>query len=408
MGLKILLAASTSWPANARIAGGLKQFGCEVDILAPSEAPVRESRYVSLRNTYRALSPLTSLRDAFSISRPDLVIPCDDRMVQHLLRLRELEPQASHAKVIELSLGAPDQFAKMMSRERFMAEADAAGIAVPKTIPLASESALDAALDTIGLPAVLKADGSWGGDGVAIVHNREDARAAFRRLSQPVSPLRSIARAVLRSDAHHLQAAMKPLAPVISIQSFIPGSPATTAFACWKGEVQAMIHTDVVAGNGATGPATVIRRADCADMDGAARRIARRFSLSGLHGLDFIRNAQGKVFLLEINPRATQTSYLSFGPGRDLLSALVAQASGHACAPRQPATSNPVIALFPQEWTRDANSPHLKSAFHDIPWDDPDVMRSWLARVPLKTLVASHTASIPPKRTVYGLETLAS
>jgi hypothetical protein len=409
MGLKILLAATMGWPATARIAGGLNRFGCHVDVLAPAEAPVRHSRYVNLRHAYRALSPMMSLRDALSISRPDLVIPCDDRAVQHMLRLHELEPASREAACVARSLGTPENYAAIMSRGTFMAECEELGIAVPETIGLAKQSDLDAALDVVGLPAVLKADGSWGGEGVVIAETREEAHAAFRKLSTPASPLRSLARAVLRNDAHHLQAAIaKPAEPAISIQSFIPGNPATTAFACWKGEVVGMIHSDVVAASSATGPASVVHRIDCVDMEAAARAIAHRFHLSGLHGLDFIRNADGKVFLLEINPRATQTSYLAFGPGRDLLSGLIEAASGERCRARIPVTDNHLVALFPQEWARDPSSPYLKAAFHDIPWDDPDLLRAWLAITPRGP--ARKTAALHPsaKKRVYGLETIPS
>lgn len=409
MGQKVLLAAMLSWPATARIAGGLGRFGCQVDVLCPLEAPVRSSRYVNLRHVYRALSPIVSLRDAFSISRPDLVIPCDDRSVQHLLRLRELEPKSREAACITRSLGAPENYAAMMSRGGFMGECATLGIAVPETISLPRQSDLDAALDAIGLPAVLKADGSWGGEGVIIAQTREEAHAAYRKLSQPVSALRSLVRAVLRSDPHHLQGVLtKPAAPAITMQAFIPGSPATTAFACWQGDVVGMIHSDVVASSCATGPASVVRRVDCADMEAAARAIARRFHLSGLHGLDFIRNAQGKAYLLEINPRATQTSYLAFGPGRDLLAGLLERASGAHCRARTPATANPFIALFPQEWARDPASPHLKSAFHDIPWDDPDLLRAWLAVTPPHKPHAAQQVHLPAKKRVYGMETIAS
>jgi len=379
MGLRVLLAATVCWPTTARIAGGLVQLGCSVDAFCPSGAPVHESRFVNLRHAYNALSPLTSLRDALSISRPDLIIACDDRAVQNLLRLRELEPQSAQARLVGHSLGAPDNYPAMISRASFMKEAQALGICVPETIALTKESQIEPALAKIGLPAVLKADGSWGGDGVAIVHTREEAIAAWRKLSTPLSTLRSLARTLRRGDIHHFLAAIRPVRPVVSIQHFVAGTPATTAFSAWNGDVSATIHMDVVVSQGVTGPASVLRRVECADMEGAARAIARRFALSGLHGLDFIRDAAGRVHLLEINPRATQTSYLALGHGHDLLAGLVASASGRGQAPRFPTTTNNLIALFPQEWARDSASPYLKTAYHDIPWEDPGLLRACIA-----------------------------
>jgi hypothetical protein len=39
---------------------------------------------------------------------------------------------------------------------------------------------------------------------------------------------------------------------------------------------------------------------------------------------------------------------------------------------------NDVVAIFPREWQRDPVSPYLKSAHHDVPWDDPAVVRASL------------------------------
>jgi hypothetical protein len=112
-------------------------------------------------------------------------------------------------------------------------------------------------------------------------------------------------------------------------------------------------------------------------MQEAAARLAARFELTGLHGLDYIRDEAGKAHLIEINPRSPQTSYLGFGAGHDLVSALVGQLDGAAYAPR-PGISNDVVALFPQEWMRDPASPYLTRAFHDVPWDDPALIRAWM------------------------------
>jgi hypothetical protein len=32
--------------------------------------------------------------------------------------------------------------------------------------------------------------------------------------------------------------------------------------------------------------------------------------------------------------------------------------------------------LFPQEWLRDPSSPYLHSGYHDVPWDQPDLVRA--------------------------------
>jgi hypothetical protein len=111
-------------------------------------------------------------------------------------------------------------------------------------------------------------------------------------------------------------------------------------------------------------------------MDEAARRIAARFGLSGLHGLDFVRDTNGAPWLIESNPRATPTSHLALGT--DLVASLAARL-GAAVAPRPAATQRDLVALFPQEWARNADSRHLHGAHNDVPWDDPALVRALVA-----------------------------
>ncbi|HEY2068841.1 MAG TPA: ATP-grasp domain-containing protein [Rhizomicrobium sp.] len=369
---KILLSTTVRWPSAARLAGALSESGCAVDALFPDNHPLSASRYPTTRFAYRALAPLASLAKAIHQSQPDLIVACDDRAVSHLRTLHEAAPE--FRTVIEHSFGDPQSYAGLVSRSGFIAAARQAGITAPETVSVDDEASLEFALRLIGLPAVLKADGSWGGDGVAIVQDIDAARAAWRRLSATPSRLRGLARALRRKDAHYLA---KPARPAISLQRYIPGTPATSSFFCWKGQVIAANHFDVLNTCGTAGPASVVKRVDDAAMEAAACRLASQFGLSGLHGLDYVRDAQGKPHLIEINPRATQTSHLGFGPGHDLCAALAARAGGHGFG-RTPIPGR-AVALFPQEWRRDRTSTWLKSAHHDVPWDDPRLVDACLA-----------------------------
>jgi glutathione synthase/RimK-type ligase-like ATP-grasp enzyme len=259
-----------------------------------------------------------------------------------------------------------------------MTMARALGVRVPDTFAVASEADVDAALEHIGVPAVVKSDGSWGGDGVIIVRDRAAALAAYHKLSRPASRLRSVARAAKRRDAHHLIAAWRPESPAVSVQRFVKGAPAASAFAAWKGDMMASIYYDVLVADGTIGPPNVIRRIDDCEIDRATRLIARHLGLSGIHGMDFIRDESGALHLLEVNPRTTQGGTLAFGPGHDLPAALAS-----CVAPTQSmraAIANDVVAIFPREWQRDPMSPYLKTAHHDVPWDDPPGVRATLAQ----------------------------
>lgn len=377
MAARILLASSVRWPSVARLAAGFARACCVVDALAPPGSAVLVSRYLDRWHRYRALFPLASLRAAIVKAKPDLVICCDDRSVAQLLMLYERCGQdRALARLIERSLGNPTAIPRLVSRNGFMAEARAQGIRVPDTVAVSDENSLAQAIAALGFPLVLKSDGSWGGDGVVIARNPAEARAAFARLSRAPSRLRSLARVFRRRDAHHLHEMISPVARQVSAQRFVAGFPAASAFAAWKGEIVGAIYYDVIRADGTIGPPNVIRRIDCEQIKEATHKIARRFGLSGIHGMDFIRDPDGKVHLIEINPRATQGSTLAYGRGRDLPSALAGCLVPDAGV--RPAIANDTVVFFPREWQRDPASPFLESGHHDVPWDDPAVVLATL------------------------------
>jgi hypothetical protein len=369
---RILLATTVKWPSAAYLARAFALFGCSVEAVFPRGHVLGVSRYVARAHAYRPLRPRSSFATAIAAAKPDLIVPCDDRAVAHLLSIRAAAPTPELSALFVRSMGRMESYPLMMARSSAIALAQAEGVSTPLTVGVANESELWSALECVGLPAVLKADGSWGGSGVAIVRTREEAGRAFRSLAGPPSRLRSFARAVLRKDAHFLHEVLVPKAASVQVQRFIRGKPATSAFACRDGEVLAAIHMDVVESHETTGPASLIERTDCAWMDGAARRIARKLGLSGLHGLDFVRDEGGIPHLIEINPRATQICHLALGASHDLPSALLGQ------PPRPIATDKPLIALFPQAWQPGCPIPDARTAYLDVPWDDPAVLTALL------------------------------
>jgi len=395
---RILLYATMNWPSAARYAGGFFAAGNEVHVACPKGALVRLSRYVAHSYRYHALTPLTSLRRAVAQSTPDLIVACDDRAISHLVELyrAEMEKTGSDSPLgalIARSLGQPENYSRVISRAGSLGELKALGLRVPDTLSIESENDLENCLAATGLPAVFKADGSWGGEGVIVAHTMEEARHAWRKLSRAPSRLRSLARAWRRRDPHFLLAALKPIASPVCVQRFIPGRPAASAFAAKDGKLLACFHYDVLVADGAIGPPNVVRRVDDVRMDEAARIAAECFGLSGLHGLDYIRDDEGIVHLIEVNPRATQGGTLPFGAGRDLPSALARTIATGEIGMRA-AIQNDIIAFFPREMRRDPASPYLSAGHHDIPRDDPAVLNAMLGTKPARTRFPGWAANI--------------
>jgi hypothetical protein len=378
----VLIATTGRWFPTARLAVAMANAGFTVYAVCPPNHPLGKTGVVLKRYTYHALDGLAAIANAISDARPDLIVPGDDLATQHLhlLYTQELRKGKSGAQVcvlIERSLGAPENFPFLYARTKFIELAQEEGIRAPKTEVINDVSDLKKWIAQAGFPAVLKADGSSGGSGVRVVRTLEDAERALRILQAPPLLARAAKRALIDRDATLVWPSLLRRRSVVNAQTFVGGCEATSAVACWKGDVLASLHFEVVNKGISSGPATVLRLIDNPEMSAAAERMVRRLNLSGLHGFDFMIEAQtGDAYLIEINPRSTQVGHLTLGLGRDIPAALYSAVSGQPISPVPKITEDAMIALFPQEWIRDAASPFLQSAYHDVPWDKPELIRA--------------------------------
>jgi hypothetical protein len=376
----VLIATTCRWFPTARLAMALANAGCVVETVCPVHHPLSKTSAVHRTYTYRGLAPLKSFMDAINATNPDLIVPGDDLATRHLHQLHHWEQQKAKAStlcaLIERSLGAPESFPVVYARTAFMELARQEGVRVPKTAVIADTQDLRKWVAQTGFPTVLKANGTSGGDGVRVVQTLEEADDAFRVLQAPPLIARAAKRALVNHDHTLLWPSLLRRRSVVNAQAFIAGSEATSTIACWQGTVLAAIHCEVINKADSAGHATVVRLIESPEMATAAERIARKLNLSGLHGLDFMLEADtGNAYLIEINPRATQLGHLALGQGRDLPAALYAAITDGLPQPARKVTEKDTIVLFPQEWIRDPASPFLQSGYHDVPWEEPELIR---------------------------------
>lgn len=384
---KVLLTDTSWWPLSSRLAIALTKAGCAVSAVYPADGhPLTKTSVIRQRFSYRPTDPAGSVRAAIENVEPDLIIPCDDRAVRHLHQLHASagggHAQGSKLKeLVEKSLGSSESYAVVSSRYRLLQVAREEGIPIPETRVIAESRDL-MSCQGLKLPWVLKADGTWGGHGVKIAHNPRQAQQYLADLSRPLSSVRYLKRLLVDRDPFWLETWRQQKRADVVAQSYVEGRPANSVMFCWKGEVLADTGVEVVNAQGATGPATIVRVVESPQMRFAAQRLASRLSLSGLFGLDFmIEEETGNFYLIEMNPRCTPLSHLRLGPGRDLISAIAAQVAGSPLSDTQPVTQKETIAYFPQAWHRDPKSQLLQSSYHDVPWEEPELVLD-LLRIP--------------------------
>jgi hypothetical protein len=364
----------------------LANAGFTVDAVCPSGHPLSKTGAPRRTYPYRGLSPLASIEAGIVASRPDFLISCDDLATRQLHDIHQRAQNRGEAgtalcKLIERSLGTPESFPVVYARAAFMEMAEAEGVRVPRTALIKNSSELQAWIARVGLPVVLKSNGSSGGEGVRIVHNAGDAIRAFRRLQAPPRLAQGLKRALVDRDKTLLWPSILRSRWVVNAQEFVAGREATSLIACWNGTVLASLHFEVIHKLSSSGPATVLRLIDNAEMANATQKMAHRLGLSGLHGFDFmLEQTTGNAYLIEINPRTTQVGHLTLGHGHDLPAALYAALSGQAVQPAARLTEKDAIVLFPGEWTRNPESAFLRSGYHDVPWEEPDLVRAGLEK----------------------------
>lgn len=383
---KILIASANRWFSGARLAMGFADAGCRVEIACLPRHPALLTSAIAAHHSFSTLFPVKSLYSAIRRTQPDLVVPTDEFAATNLRLLYKVAPElggGSSELVRELlrrSLGDPESFPCLASKAEFLSVARAEGVSVLPTEDVPEEAALWDWLERNSLPAVLKADGTSGGEGVKMVRTRAEARRVWRKLRAPVGLARTCKKATVGGDLSHVAHWVKRRSRRVSIQPFVDGFDMNVAAACWKGEMLSAVPMDVMQAWRPKGPAALVQMSKNEEIVEAAATMVRRLGLSGLCGFDFMAEySTGRTYLIEVNPRATQTCHLPCGIPNNPIPALVAAFTGKAASPQRRLTGPGMIALFPLAWSSGVSKEVLASTYCDVPWTEPRLVEAGLA-----------------------------
>jgi hypothetical protein len=391
--LRILLADTDRRAYAARLAMAFVALGCDVAIVCTKRHPIENVRAPHRTFHYSGLRPLASLLQAIKSADPDLILPCDDRPVQHLHQLcREVRTRSGSGgplvELIERSLGPSVSHPIVSSRYTFLQLARAEGIQIPATDLVREPEALSEMWARQPFPWVLKADGTWGGGGVRLVRNPPEAWSAFQFLQRPCGLTRAVKRALVNRDTFYLRDWWQACDRAVIAQTFVPGRPANCAAASWEGRVLAQLSVEVLVTSNPTGPAKVVRVIDNPGMAKASERIASSLHISGCFGLDFILEAgTNALYLLEMNPRCTPLCHIQMDKEPSLVAAL------HSCLAGRPRTSDPlaatrrgqVISYYPP--VSNPNRDFHDIDFQDLPHGEPELAQALLRPFPQATIL---------------------
>jgi hypothetical protein len=316
----------------------------------------------------------------------ELIVPLDNVAAQYLRVIaasRSITPPLR--SLLEISLGAPSGYHAACSRSGLMQLAHQLGIYRPQFCISADPGLLEGHARAWGFPVVLKAENTCGGHGVTITRSADELQAALSGLRRG-SALRRMRRGVGRGFWRMAGLGETAGAPPL-LQSFMPGLPAMRTVSTWQGQVldgvsfvAEQIHP------APTGPSTMVRFTENAEMAETARRLVAALGCSGFMSFDFMLDeATGRAALIEANPRPIGTTHLGRLFGHDPCAPLLACITGEQPRPAAaPITKPRTIALFPKDIEREPHNLRRLRAdgvYHDVPSDEPAVMAMYLRRL---------------------------
>ncbi len=374
MARRLLVVSTLPWIYPARLLGMLQTAGFIVEAVCPPDHAISKLRRAPVLYPLRPLRETASVAAAIAAGTPDIIVPCDDRATALLHALHRTGDTAVRA-LIERSLGTPDGYDTVGSKRAVTQLAASLGLPVPASETVSGLGALKKVLQRRRPPVVLKRDRTWGGRGVRIIRRETEARSAWNELSCR-NAMPAVRTAWRERSLSPLGELLRLRGATLDVQDFVQGQPANRAIVCDSGKVIAGISVIACETQTETGAASVVRVVEHEQMSKTAAALVAALGISGFCGLDFMICAStGQALLLEINPRATPITHLSVAGSAHLPAAYYTAITG--ASPRaspQPLTRD-TIMLFPNEIARNRNSPYLPTAAHDVPWDEPALLR---------------------------------
>lgn len=382
----ILLATQRSHWGACRFASAFRAAGFRVTIVAGRGSLIAQGRdraadrFVPLRAIRFIPWMRADLERAVALGSGGRIVPTDERAFALLARLIEDDEKTPGSispllrATIEASVGDIRTLPLRGHKTEIQGLARRLRLAVPAgALPSSAEQAAAAAAE-FGYPVLLKLPTGAGGGGLSICKDEEGLLHHFERLNRPPSVLKQLRRRLLRRDWY-------VTTPQPYLQKLVAGQTGITCAYAENGRTIAVLSALSLAQRAPTRPCTAIRLLRHPSMEEATMKLVAALGASGFISFDFILDeATGEALVLECNPRPIQMMPLGPRVGVDLCRAMAEAMRGTIGGPVAQARSEENVALFPQEWLRDPASTLLSSAFHDVPWNEPALLRAMMAR----------------------------
>jgi len=365
----------------ARLPALFRQYAVPCSVLAPENRILCQCGTAShllkipedkLPETLGGLAHLMAF--ALGKTNADFLLTNDENLLKNLLSVRELlrhQPnELSKNLQAVLSLLERSFLPKTTyySRPYLLETAKQSGFQTPAYKSITGWAELEAIKSECSYPSYFKLSFEAGGNGVIYAKNEEELSKGIKKLKgYAVSP-----------DENH---------PLV-IQQPVAGQEFTINFAAWKGRLLGYDVLQPVQRMADRGPSTVVKSVYRPAWMDALSSLVGQLGFSGFGGLDVIEQEDNVIpSVIEVNLRPTHGLQASTEFSSPLLQLFAEQLKGQVPVIKQPVhqQTERTVALFPDEYLRDKNSPYLAANPVCIPWNDPKLFKGLLNHFNLLT-----------------------
>jgi Carbamoyl-phosphate synthase L chain, ATP binding domain len=383
---KILIVAFENWTAIARLPKALQRAGFEVAAICPANSYLATTQYldhISRFNAHCAETEVTRLlHKTLRDWKAQMIVPGDERTIFYFHKLIEADREGAllegALETMVFSFGNLEWHSEAVSKRLTLERANWLRIKTPRSVRPKSPGHAIHCANQFGWPVVLKKSSGFAGNGVRFCKNERELTDAYHEFDDVwQGPLMPGLNPFRTEKLWWKQRSLSD--DSFTVNEAIRGTPAAVAVVAVNGKVlgqsaalKVRCHPEFKS------PSSVMRFVHDAGMFEAAEKLVRHWGATGFIAFDFIVDDSATTYLLECNPRPTPLSCLSAEFGCDLCLCFGHYFSGETI-PSPSAPRHEFIANFPNEWLRDPESPYLRDAYHDVPWDDPALLYKLVA-----------------------------
>ncbi len=300
--IKVLVIDEFGGFSSVRLVNDFARAGAQVYLLREFTFQVPLPRGAVLLPPESLALPdrLTAIDRAVKELQPDAVIPMDEPT---LLQIWESRPPWLNLVQPRIDMEKLSLYGDKRQMEEL---ARSLGLPLPETY---QPEAVDSPecrdrIAALGLPVVVKGIGGCMGEQVRIVESVADAQQAITELYRDTGVLPAV-------------------------QQFIGGAPYQSGGLFDKGRpVRFLTGEKIAIHPPRTGPAIALTSESVPELLDYSRAIMTALEFSGLAGIDFIRDTDGRFYFLEVNPRIWGSYGLARSLGIDLFGAWCRQIEG--------------------------------------------------------------------------------